>query len=104
MKRTVLVVDDDPVSLNLVRVMIEQAGDLFTGARCLDEARRLTERKPPDIAIVDLMLGSENGLDLVRLWRVERRFPVFDRKRTRRTDRSHHRTRGGRRRLSGQAA
>ena len=76
MKRTVLVVDDDPVSLNLVRLMVEQAGDLFAGARCLEEARRLAERKPPDIAIVDLMLGSENGLDLVRLWRVERRFPV----------------------------
>ena len=38
---------------------------------------RLAERKPPDAAIVDLMLGDENGLDLVRLWRVERRFPVL---------------------------
>jgi len=76
MKHKVLVVDDDPVSLNLVRLMVEQGGDEFMGARSALEARRLAERRPPDIAIVDLMLGHENGLDLVRLWRVERRFPV----------------------------
>jgi DNA-binding response OmpR family regulator len=29
------------------------------------------------VAIVDLVLGEDNGLDLVRRWRVEQRFPVL---------------------------
>jgi DNA-binding response OmpR family regulator len=73
----VLVVDDDPIALGLARHLVEHSGGTFVGARSLGEARRLAERHPPDIAIVDLMLGTDNGLDLVRLWRVEQRFPVL---------------------------
>ncbi len=77
MKSVVLVVDDDPLCLDLSRQLIERAHYTFIGARSLGEARRLAERTPPDIALVDLMVGSENGLDLVRLWRVEQRFPIL---------------------------
>ncbi|MBU6188274.1 MAG: response regulator transcription factor [Betaproteobacteria bacterium] len=77
MKSVVLVVDDDPVCLNLTRHLVERADYTFIGAGSIGEARRLAERTPPDIAVVDLMVGTENGLDLVRLWRVEQRFPIL---------------------------
>jgi DNA-binding response OmpR family regulator len=77
MKKSILVVDDDPVVLKLLQHLVENAGYQFVGASKVSEAQRLAERRPPDAAIVDLNLGDENGLDLVRLWRVERSFPVL---------------------------
>lgn len=76
-KYSVLVVDDDLVVLNLIRHLVEAAGHVCMTARSSDEARRLAERRPPDVALVDLNLGSDSGLDLVRMWRVERRFAVL---------------------------
>lgn len=77
MKKSVLVVDDDQVILSLLRHLVENAGHAFIGATRADEARRLALRNPPHAAIVDLNLGGDDGLDLVRLWRVERKFPVL---------------------------
>ncbi len=76
-KHTVLAADDDPVFLSLIKHLVEHTGDTFVGARSVSEARRLADRHCPDIALVDLRLGDENGLDLVRSWRVEQRFPVL---------------------------
>ncbi len=77
MTQSVLVVDDDPVVLSLLQKLIEHAGYRFVGARSIDEARRLAQRSPPDAAIIDLGLGRESGLDLVRLWRVQQPFPTL---------------------------
>jgi len=77
LKPVVLVVDDDPVSLGLASHVFEGAGYVVQSARSATDAIRIAERNPPDAAIVDLVLGQESGLDLVRRWRVERRFPVL---------------------------
>lgn len=77
MTQSVLVVDDDPVVLSLLRSLIENAGHRFAGVRSIEEARRHAQRSPPDAAIVDLGLGREDGLDLVRLWRVQQPFPTL---------------------------
>jgi two-component system phosphate regulon response regulator OmpR len=77
LKPAVLVVDDDPVSLGLTRHLVESVGYAFQSARSVADALRIAARTPPDAAIVDLVLGHDNGLDLVRRWRVERRFPVL---------------------------
>lgn len=77
LKPVILVVDDDPVSLGLTRHLVEAVGYAFQSARSVAEALRIAARTPPDMAIVDLVLGEDNGLDLVRRWRVEQRFPVM---------------------------
>ncbi len=77
LKPVVLVVDDDPVTLGLTRHLVEGVGYVFQSARSVTDALRIAARTPPDVAIVDLLLGQDNGLDLVRRWRVERRFPVL---------------------------
>ena len=77
MTQSVLVVDDDPVVLSLLQKLIEHAGYRFVGARSIDEACRHAQRSPPDAAIIDLGLGRESGLDLVRLWRVQQPFPTL---------------------------
>ena len=77
MTQNVLVVDDDPVMVSLLRHVLTKAGYVCITASHVDEARRLAARQRPHAAIVDVALGSESGLDLVRLWRVVDAFPVI---------------------------
>lgn len=77
MRKTVLVVDDDPAILSLLAHLVERAGyEPLTASRAA-EACRLATKHPPDAALVDLNLGEDNGLELVRRWRVEDGFPVL---------------------------
>lgn len=63
-----LIVDDHPlVRRGLVSVLQEEKDiEAIKEASNIDEAFNLIVRENPDIAIVDLKLGKENGLDLVK--------------------------------------
>ena len=67
-KRTVLVVDDDEALCRLFARMISRAGfevlTAQTAADALDIAER--ERGMVDVALVDLHIGPDNGLDLLK--------------------------------------
>ena len=70
----VLVVDDHDVVHWGFRLML---GELDWVERCLsarngDEARDLTRRYAPDVALVDLFLGAESGPDVCERLRTER--------------------------------
>ena len=70
----VLVVDDHDVVHWGFRLML---GELDWVERCLsartgDEARDLTRRYAPDVALVDLFLGEESGPDVCERLRTER--------------------------------
>ncbi len=70
----VLVVDDHDVVHWGFRLML---GELDWVERCLsartgDEARDLTRRYAPDVALVDLFLGEESGPDVCERLRAER--------------------------------
>ncbi|MEZ5294611.1 MAG: response regulator transcription factor [Vicinamibacterales bacterium] len=64
----VLVVDDHPVVRRGLAELIADAPDLVvTGqAGTIDDALSAAAKAPPDVAVVDLALGSESGLDLVQ--------------------------------------
>lgn len=66
MKTRVMVVDDDPSILELLKVLLANEGyDVLTfdtGAAALNAARR----SPPDAAIVDLMMPGMTGKELIR--------------------------------------
>ncbi|MGE0869876.1 MAG: response regulator transcription factor [Kofleriaceae bacterium] len=70
--RSVLVVDDDEVYLTLfARSGTRAPGiDVFT-ARSVHEGREVARTERPDLAIVDLQLGRESGIDLVRTLKAE---------------------------------
>ena len=66
---TVVVVDDDPDYLWLVRFILESGPDktaIVGEAASGEEALGLVLHKHPDIVIVDLMMPRLNGLELTR--------------------------------------
>jgi two-component system alkaline phosphatase synthesis response regulator PhoP len=65
MKR-VLVVDDEPNIVALLRLYLEKEGFEVIAARDGDEALALHLRHDPDLVILDLMLPKQDGFDVCR--------------------------------------
>ncbi|MDP6692277.1 MAG: response regulator transcription factor [Alphaproteobacteria bacterium] len=66
MMRNVLVVDDDVQLCRLIQNTLKGEGFEIAIAHDLAASMRVLETQRPDVAIVDLGLGAESGLDLVR--------------------------------------
>lgn len=63
----ILVVEDNPVNLELVRDLLENYGyDVFTAANGL-EALDLAKKTIPDLILMDLQLPGMGGLTVTRL-------------------------------------
>jgi DNA-binding response OmpR family regulator len=65
-KLTVLVIDDDPVILELLRVNFEIEGFDVVTAKDGDEGFALASKLQPDIVISDIMMPRRDGLQLLR--------------------------------------
>jgi len=63
--KTVLVVDDERSLRLLCRVNLELDGHVVHEAATLAEARDLIEQESPDVILLDLHVGSEDGLELL---------------------------------------
>ena len=63
--KTVLVVDDERSLRLLCRVNLELDGHVVHEAGTLAEARALIEREPLDVILLDVHIGSEDGLELL---------------------------------------
>ena len=63
--KTVLVVDDDRSLRLLCRVNLELEGHRVLEAATLGEARALFEREAPDVILLDVHVGNEDGLELL---------------------------------------
>jgi two-component system KDP operon response regulator KdpE len=61
----VLVVDDEPSLRLLVRVNLELEGHVVHEAASLAEARAALERQAPDVVLLDIHVGSDDGLELL---------------------------------------
>jgi DNA-binding response OmpR family regulator len=70
----VLVVDDDPSTVTIVRYHLENAG--FDGVYATDttEAWHLLVTEVPDVAVVDIKLPNEDGWSLLEKMRSDGRF------------------------------
>ena len=62
----VVVIDDDPDVLRVVRIKLERAGFRVGTASDAATGLDMVRRRRPDVAIIDLMLPDRDGLDLVR--------------------------------------
>jgi DNA-binding NarL/FixJ family response regulator len=63
-----LIVDDSRLYLDAARALLEREGIEVAGvASGTAEALLLAEALQPDVILVDIVLGEESGLDLVRL-------------------------------------
>jgi DNA-binding response OmpR family regulator len=66
---SILIVDDDAKTLSGLAALVENAGHSPLVAPDYAEGRRLLQRVPVDLLIVDVRLGEYNGLQLVVLSR-----------------------------------
>jgi len=67
-KKRVLLVEDHPIVRHGLRVMIDDEADLAVcgEASGMKEALALVGEHKPDVVVIDIALGPENGLDLIR--------------------------------------
>jgi len=65
---SVLIVDDHPIfSKGLAALLASQPLFSIAGeASCSSEAMKIIQETHPDLAIVDLNLGGEDGLDFIK--------------------------------------
>jgi len=77
MSRTILVVDDDHKTVELIRLYLErdeyQVWVAYDGRQALEAAHRMH----PDLIILDLMLPKIDGLDVCRILRQETDIPII---------------------------
>ena len=65
-RRQVLVVDDDPAIVELMRDFLEADGFQVQGVLSASAARSTLERVPVDCVLLDVMLPGESGFALIR--------------------------------------
>ncbi|HKC60564.1 MAG TPA: response regulator, partial [Myxococcales bacterium] len=63
---SILIVDDEPVVLDVLKRLLEEEGREIALAGSPDEAMRIAERGPLDVALIDKNLQGASGLDLSR--------------------------------------
>jgi DNA-binding NarL/FixJ family response regulator len=76
-KKRVFLVEDHPIVRHGLRAMIDDEADLAVcgEASGVEEALALVRQLKPDVAVIDISLGPENGLDLIR--HVHEDFPAM---------------------------
>ncbi|HWT80745.1 MAG TPA: diguanylate cyclase, partial [Candidatus Methylomirabilis sp.] len=63
---TVMLVDDDPLCLEVVRVFLQEAGyHKFLSSSKPTEAMRLMEQARPDVLLLDLVMPEVNGFQIL---------------------------------------
>ncbi|HJX37272.1 MAG TPA: response regulator transcription factor [Anaerolineae bacterium] len=77
MMSRVLVVDDDPGIVKLVRAYLEQAGYSVLTAQEGKKALHIARHDKPDLVILDLMLPEMDGWDVCRALRKESDVPII---------------------------
>ncbi len=73
MKSRVLVIDDDPDIVTLVRYNLEKEGCTVLTAGTGEEGLEVARRHAPDLVLLDLMLPGLDGTEVCRLLRQESR-------------------------------
>jgi len=77
MAQTVLVVEDDPKMVNLLRLYLERGGFIVTAAYDGRAGLEAVERAHPDFVILDLMLPHLDGVEVCRRIRAKSDVPIL---------------------------
>jgi len=75
--KTVLIVDDEPAIVRVVRDYLERAGFHVLSATDGEAALQVFRRERPDMVILDLTLPSLDGLDVARALRRDGDVPII---------------------------
>jgi DNA-binding response OmpR family regulator len=77
MPQTILVVDDEPEIVKLVRAYLQEAGYRVVTARNGREALSMARHEKPDLIILDLTMPEMDGLEFTRRLRQEKNTPII---------------------------
>jgi two-component system, OmpR family, alkaline phosphatase synthesis response regulator PhoP len=75
--RTILVIDDEPEIVRLVRDYLERGGFEVATATTGEDALRVARQRHPDLVILDLNLPGVDGLDVARTLRRDGDVPII---------------------------
>jgi two-component system KDP operon response regulator KdpE len=76
-RRRILVCDDEPQILRALKVILRDAGFETVPATTAEEALDLAAVRPPDAAIIDLVLPDGDGVEVCREIRRWSRMPII---------------------------
>jgi len=76
-RRRILVCDDEPQILRALRVILREAGFDPIPAETAEEALDLAAVRPPDAAILDLVLPDGDGVEVCRQLRTWSQMPII---------------------------
>lgn len=74
MKKTILIVDDDIDYLFQMRIKVEQFGFETITAEGQKEAEKIIETVKPDLAILDLMMETDDS-GFILAYKIKRKYP-----------------------------
>jgi len=77
MSQTILVVDDEPEIVRLVRSYLEQDGYRVVTAYNGDEALYAARHEKPDLVVLDILMPRVDGLEFTRRVRREQDVPII---------------------------
>ena len=77
MAHTILVVDDEPEIVRLVRSYLEEAGFRVVTASDGEEALYAARQERPDLVVLDVRMPRVDGLEFTRRIRRERNVPII---------------------------
>ena len=73
-KKNILVVDDDPLVVKILREPLERAGyNVNVASHGLEALKKVKERKP-DLIILDILMPLLDGFKVARLLKFDKRF------------------------------
>jgi two-component system cell cycle response regulator DivK len=71
--KNILIVDDYPANLKLLRLLLAADGHVVQTANCAEDALELLSSFRPDVILVDIQMPGMNGLELTRVIKSEAR-------------------------------
>lgn len=77
MSKTILVVDDEPRLLALVKAYLEQSGYQVVTANNGRDALFVARQEKPDLILLDIMMPEMDGHEFMRVHRKEQQTPII---------------------------
>jgi CheY-like chemotaxis protein len=62
---TILVIDDDPDTCEMLRILLQEEGAVVSTAHTVEEALAFCRRTPPHLIVSDIRLGASDGFELI---------------------------------------